>query len=95
MARKKAKNSSGTGILIIFALAFSAVAAVPKNAWISIGVIAGIGVIMWLLAQRTKRQLNQIPTSPPELTRPQNSQGISLTFSMREVSTSNESPRVS
>jgi uncharacterized tellurite resistance protein B-like protein len=89
MARKKAKNSSGTGILIIFALAFSAVAAVPKNAWISIGVIAGIGVIMWLLAQRAKRQLNQIPTSPPELTRPQNSQGIGLTFSMREVSTSN------
>ena len=89
MARKKAKNSSGTGILIIFALAFSAVAAVPKNAWISIGVIAGIGVIMWLLAQRAKRQLNQITTSPPELTRPQNSQGIGLTFSMREVSTSN------
>ncbi|WP_024698754.1 TerB N-terminal domain-containing protein [Pseudomonas avellanae] len=89
MARKKAKNSSGTGILIIFALAFSALAAIPKNAWISIGVIAGIGVIMWLLAQRAKRQLNQIPTSPPELTRPQNSQGIGLTFSMREVSTSN------
>lgn len=89
MARKKAKNSSGTGILIIFALAFSAVAAVPKNAWISIGVIAGIGVIMWLLAQRAKRHLNQIRTSPPELTRPQNSQGIGLTFSMREVSTSN------
>lgn len=89
MARKKAKNSSGTGILIIFALAFSAVAAIPKNAWISIGVIAGIGVIMWLLAQRAKRQLNQIPTSPPELTRPQNSQGIGLTFSMREVATSN------
>jgi hypothetical protein len=89
MARKKAKNSSGIGILIIFALAFSAVAAIPKNAWISTGVIAGIGVIIWLPAQRAKRQLNQIPTSPQELTLPQNSQGIGLTSSMHEVSTSN------
>ncbi|MHC8361604.1 tellurite resistance TerB family protein [Pseudomonas sp. LS2P72] len=88
MARKKAKNSSGTSILMVFALTF-AVAAIPKNAWIAIGVIACIGAILWLLAHRAKRQRDPIPTSPPELTRPQNSQGIDLTFSIREVSTSN------
>lgn len=89
MARKKAKNSGGTGILIIFALAFSALAAIPKNAWIAIGVIAGIGTIMWLLAERGKRRLNQLQESAAKNIRPQKPQGLGVTFSMREVSTSN------
>lgn len=76
MARKKAKNSGGTGILIIFALAFSALAAIPKNAWIAIGVIAGIGTIMWLLAERGKRRLNQLQESAAKNIRPQKPQGL-------------------
>ena len=89
MARKKAKNSGGTGVLIIFALAFSALAAIPKNAWIAFGVIAGIGTIMWLLAERGKRRLNQIQESAAKNIRPQKPQSLGVTFSMREVSTSN------
>ncbi|MCO8310839.1 TerB N-terminal domain-containing protein [Pseudomonas mandelii] len=88
MARKKAKNSSGPGILIIFALTFT-VAAIPKNAWIAIGVIACIGAILWLLAHRAKRQRDPIPTSASETTQTQQPQRTGLTFSMREVSTSN------
>ncbi|MGO4801608.1 TerB N-terminal domain-containing protein [Pseudomonas sp. W22_MBD1_FP4] len=89
MARKKAKSSSGTGILIIFALAFSAVAAIPKSAWIAIGVIACIGAILWLLVHRAKRQRDPIPTSASEATQLQEPKRTGLTFSMREVSTSN------
>lgn len=88
MARKKAKNSSGPGILIIFALTFT-VAAIPKNAWIAIGVIACIGAILWLLAHRAKRQRDPIPTSASETTQLQEPQRTGLTFSMREVSTNN------
>lgn len=88
MARKKEKNSSGTSILMVFALTF-AVAAIPKNAWIAIGVIACIGAILWLLAYRAKRQRAKISTSTSETTRLQGPQGTELTFSMREVSTSN------
>ncbi|PYC29722.1 hypothetical protein [Pseudomonas protegens] len=88
MARKKAKNSSGPGILIIFALTFT-VAAIPKNAWIAIGVIACIGAVLWLLAHRAKRQRDPIPTSASETTQTQELQLIGLTFSMREVSTNN------
>ncbi|KGE64073.1 MULTISPECIES: TerB N-terminal domain-containing protein [Pseudomonas] len=90
MARKKAKNSGGTGILIVFALAFSALAAIPKNAWIAVGVIAGIGTIMWLLAERGKRRLSQLQASAAKNTHPQKPQGLGVTFSMREVSTSNK-----
>ena len=89
MARKKAKNSSGTGILIIFALAFGAVASIPKNAWIAIGVVACIVAIMWLLATRTKRQLEQIQRSASATTHLREPRSKDVTFSMQEVSSNN------
>lgn len=88
MARKKAKNSSGTGILIIFALAFGAVASIPKNAWIAVGVVACIGGLLWLLASRAKRQRDQIPMKTVDVTNQGKRHGAGLTFTTREVSTS-------
>lgn len=84
MARKKAKNSRSTGILIIFALAFGAFASIPKNAWIAIGVITCIGACLWLLARRAKRQLEKISAT----TLLREPQGTGLTFSIHEVSKS-------
>lgn len=52
MARKKASKSAGNGILIVFAVLIAAVASIPKNAWIAIGVVVSIAGIMWLLARR-------------------------------------------
>lgn len=91
MARKKAKNSSGTGILIIFALAFGAFASIPKNAWIAIGVVACIGGVMWLLATRTKRQLEQLQKSASETTSLREPRSKNVTFSIQEVSSNNMS----
>jgi uncharacterized tellurite resistance protein B-like protein len=91
MARKKATSSSGTGILIIFALAFGAVASIPKNAWIAIGIVTCIGAIMWFLATRTKRQLEQLQKSASVTTHLQEPQSKDVTFSMHEVSSSNMS----
>lgn len=91
MARKKAKNSTGTGILIIFALAFGAFASIPKNAWIAIGIVACIVAIMWLLATRTKRQLEQIQRSASATTHLREPRSKDVTFSMHEVSSSNMS----
>ncbi|VVP42834.1 hypothetical protein PS900_04960 [Pseudomonas fluorescens] len=89
MARKKATNSSGTGILIIFALAFGAFASIPKNAWIAICVVACIGGFMWLLATRTKRQLEQLQKSASETTPLRDPRSKNVTFSMQEVSSNN------
>ncbi|KPU60496.1 terB-N family protein [Pseudomonas fluorescens] len=89
MARKKAKNSTGTGILIIFALAFGAFASIPKNAWIAIGIVACIVAIMWLLATRTKRQLEQIQRSASATTHLREPRSKDVTFSMHEVASSN------
>ena len=91
MARKKAKSSSGTGILIIFALVFGALASIPKNAWIAIGAVACIGGVMWLLATRTKRQLEQLQKSASATTPLRESHDKNVTFSMQEVSSSNMS----
>jgi uncharacterized tellurite resistance protein B-like protein len=91
MARKKAKNPSGTGILIIFALAFGAFASIPKNAWIAIGVVACIGGVMWLLATRTKRQLEQLQKPASETTPLRDPRSKNVTFSMQEVSSNNMS----
>ncbi|MGE8174700.1 TerB N-terminal domain-containing protein [Pseudomonas fluorescens] len=91
MARKKAKNSTGTGILIIFALAFGAFASIPKNAWIAIGIVACIVAIMWLLATRTKRQLEQIQRSASATTHLREPRSKDVTFSMHEVASSNMS----
>jgi uncharacterized tellurite resistance protein B-like protein len=95
MARKKAKNSSGTGILIIFALVFGAFASIPKNAWIAIGVVACIGGVMWLLATRTKRQLAQLQKSASATTPLREPRDKNVTFSMQEVSSSNMSEETS
>lgn len=56
MARKKASNSAANGILIVFVLLIGAVASIPKNAWVAVGVVASIAGIMWLLVRRTKRR---------------------------------------
>ncbi len=95
MARKKAKNSSGTGILIIIALAFGALASIPKNAWIAVGIVACIGAIMWFLATRTKRQLEQLQKSASVTTHLQEPRSKDVTFSMHEVSLSNMSEETS
>lgn len=95
MARKKVKNSSGTGILIIFALVFGALASIPKNAWIAIGVVACIGGVMWLLATRTKRQLTQLQKSTSATRPPREPRDKNVTFSMQEVSSSNMSEETS
>ncbi|HEX4547950.1 TerB N-terminal domain-containing protein [Pseudomonas sp.] len=95
MARKKAKNSSGTGILIIFALVFGALASIPKNAWIAIGVVACIGGVMWLLATRTKRQLAQLQKSASTTTPLHEPRDKNVTFSMQEISSSNISEETS
>ncbi|WP_236180791.1 tellurite resistance TerB family protein [Pseudomonas sputi] len=95
MARKKAKNSNGTGILIFFALVFGALASIPKNAWIAIGVIACIGGVMWLLATRTKRQLAQLQKSASTTTPLHEPRDKNVTFSMQEVSSSNISEETS
>lgn len=95
MARKKAKNSSGTGILIIFALFFGALASIPKNAWIAIAVVVCIGGVMWLLGTRTKRQLAQLQKST-SATRPlREPRDKNVTFSVQEVSSSNMSEETS
>ncbi|WP_223441499.1 TerB N-terminal domain-containing protein [Pseudomonas sp. BF-R-19] len=95
MARKKAKNSSGTGILIIIALAFGALASIPKNAWIAVGIVACIGAIMWFLATRTKRQLEQLQKSASATTHLREPRSKDVTFSMHEVSLSNMSEETS
>lgn len=89
MARKKSKNSSGTGILIIFAVAFSAVAAIPKQAWFAVGVVTCIGVGLWLLSRRAKQQRERVVETPSfEKNQRHSSREAELSFSMREVSTS-------
>lgn len=95
MARKKAKNSSGTGILIIIALAFGALASIPKNAWIAVGIVACIGAIMWFLATRTKRQLEQLQKSASVTTHLREPRSKDVTFSIHEVSLSNMSEETS
>ncbi len=95
MARKKAKNSSGTGILIIIALAFGALASIPKNAWIAVGIVACIGAIMWFLATRTKRQLEKLQKSASVTTHLREPRSKDVTFSMHEVSLSNMSEETS
>lgn len=95
MARKKAKNSSGTGILIIIALAFGALASIPKNAWIAVGIVACIGAIMWFLATRTKRQLEQLQKSASVTTHLREPRSKDVAFSMHEVSLSNMSEETS
>lgn len=95
MARKKAKSSSGTGILIIFALVFGAFATIPKNAWIAIGVVACIGGIMWLLATRTKRQLEQVQKAASAATHIQEPRNKNVSYSLREVSSSKMSEETS
>jgi uncharacterized tellurite resistance protein B-like protein len=95
MARKKAKNSSGSGILIIIALAFGALASIPKNTWIAVGIVACIGAIMWFLATRTKRQLEQLQKSASVTTHLREPQSKDVTFSMHEVSLSNMSEETS
>ncbi|EJM56215.1 tellurite resistance TerB family protein [Pseudomonas sp. GM48] len=95
MARKKAKNSSGTGILIIIALAFGALASIPKNAWVAVGIVAGIGAIMWFFATRTKRQLEQLQKSASVTTYLREPRSKDVTFSMHEVSLSNMSEETS
>lgn len=62
MARKKAGNSAGSGALIIFALLLGALASIPKSAWVGIAVVTSIGVILWLLARRARRQRDHLPT---------------------------------
>lgn len=94
MARKKAKNSSGTGILIIIALAFGALASIPKNAWIAVGIVACIGAIIWFLATRTKRQLEQLQKSASVTTHLREPRSKDVTF-MHEVSLSNMSEETS
>jgi len=87
-ARKKS-NSSGTGFLIIFALAFGTVATIPKQAWFAVGVVTCIGVVLSLLIRRTKQQRNQIVAKPPyphERNQQPQPRGAALTFTMREVS---------
>jgi hypothetical protein len=44
MARKKASKSASNGILIVFAVLIAAVASIPKNAWIAIGVVVSVAV---------------------------------------------------
>lgn len=95
MARKKTKNSSGTGILIIFALAIGAVASIPKNAWIAIGVIACAGALLWLLGSRAKRNRDQATATTTETIRLRQTRGADLTFSLREVSTNMDTDEVS
>lgn len=95
MARKKAKNSRGTGILIIGALAFGALASIPKNAWIAVGVIACIGAIMWFLATRSRRQLEQLQKSASVTTHLREARSKDTTLSMHEVSLSNKSEETS
>jgi uncharacterized tellurite resistance protein B-like protein len=60
MARKKSKNATGNGLLIIFALVIGAMASIPKGAWVGIGVIACITTVFWLLVRRSRRQREQI-----------------------------------
>jgi len=91
MARKKAKNSTSNGILIIFALAFGAVASIPKNAWIAIGVIACIAAVFWLLVRRSRRHAEQLSVAISETEHLREHQRSGLTFSMREVSGSHMS----
>ncbi|MNL97154.1 Tellurite resistance protein TerB [compost metagenome] len=81
MARKKATNSSGSGVLIVFALIIGAVASIPKNAWIAVGVICCVSAILWLLVGRAKRQRDQKPVPTFE-------QNTATSFSTPEVSTS-------
>lgn len=85
--KEKSKNSSATGIIVMFALAFSAVTAIPKNAWIAMGVIAGVGTILWLLVRREKRQHKRVPESS-KITSLQETQYSSRTSSKRRVSMS-------
>lgn len=86
MARKKAKKSTSNNILIFLALAFGAVALVPKNAWIATGIIACIVAVFWLLVRRSRQHAEQlsVPVSETEHLLEQKRSG--LTFSMREVS---------
>ncbi|MEB0222911.1 TerB N-terminal domain-containing protein [Pseudomonas sp. 10S4] len=95
MARKKAANSGGTGILIIFALAFGAFASIPKNAWVAIGIVACIGAIMSFFANRTKRQLEQLQRPAPVATRQLEQRRKDVTVSTHEVSSSNTAEETS
>lgn len=95
MARKKAKNSGGTGTLIVFALIFGAFASIPKSAWFAMGVITCIGVCLWLLINRVKRQSAQISAATSEATNLREQQGTGLSFSMREVSTNMDAEETS
>lgn len=87
MARKKTKNSGGTGIIFVCALALGAILSVPRNAWIAIGVIACVVAVFWWLVSRVKRQSRQLSTSL-ESTRRREQQGAGVTFSARGVSKS-------
>jgi uncharacterized tellurite resistance protein B-like protein len=75
MARKKSGNAAGNGILFGVVLVGGAIASVPKSAWITIGVIAGItafiGAIAWLSSKRAARQVSQHGYQATQLPNPQ------------------------
>lgn len=49
VARRRKNNSGGIGGLILIAL-FAAIAAIPKEMWIAIGVISAIALMIWLIS---------------------------------------------
>lgn len=55
MARKKGKQSSVSPVLIMILLPFALIAAVPKEAWGTIGVITLVITLFWLLVKRSRR----------------------------------------
>ncbi len=63
MARKRSNKSNGSGLLVICALAFGAIASIPRQAWTSVGIIIGIVAILWLLVRRFKIQRSQISSN--------------------------------
>ncbi len=73
MGRKKGSNA-GSGVLIILAGAVALIAAIPKEVWIGVAVLAAIGIAVYLYGKSKGSQSNlvdqQASAAPPRPSQP-------------------------
>lgn len=64
MARKKGSGAGG-GLLIMLAAVVALLSAVPRQVWIAIGVLAAVGVVVYLVSQSKKSPARNAEPEPP------------------------------
>jgi uncharacterized tellurite resistance protein B-like protein len=85
MARKKANSKAGTGILIALASIVGALASIPKSAWIAVGTVTLVAVVLWWLAGRAGRQRESTFVSDLEANVTHQTANDEVMFSLHDV----------